>query len=75
LEFVDSITFFEEETTENLIRSIFPAVLVKGYDYQVSEISGSQFVLFQGRKVEDVKITKGFSTSSIVERIRVSGNL
>jgi len=75
LEFVDLITFFEEETPENLIRSISPSVLVKGDDYQVSEISGSQFVLSQGGKVETVKITKGFSTSSIVERIRSSGNL
>jgi len=74
LEFVDLITFFDEETPENLIRSIFPAVLIKGDDYQVSEISGSQFVLSQGGKVETVKITKGVSTSSIVEKIRSSSN-
>jgi len=74
LEFVDLVTLFDESTPENLIHSTNPTVLVKGDDYQISQISGSDFVISNGGRVETIQITSGYSTSKIVEKIKALVN-
>ena len=44
LEFVDYVIPFGEDTPEKLIREIAPDILVKGGDYQISEIVGADGV-------------------------------
>lgn len=67
---VDAIILFNEETPLELIKFIQPDVLVKGGDYSIDQIAGSNEVIASGGKVEVVPLLKGFSTTSIEEKIR-----
>ncbi|CAN5382618.1 hypothetical protein BH10ACI3_BH10ACI3_11530 [soil metagenome] len=66
---VDEVLIFDELTPENLIKRLKPDVLVKGGDWQVSEIIGADFVQSYGGQVHSLPLIDGFSTSSIVEKI------
>jgi rfaE bifunctional protein nucleotidyltransferase chain/domain len=66
---VDAVVLFDEETPYELIRIIQPDVLVKGDDYSVENISGADLVLSTGGRIERIKLTEGFSTSQLIERI------
>ena len=46
-----------------------PDVLVKGGDYTIEEIAGAKEVIENGGKVVINPIKKGFSTTSIIEKI------
>lgn len=70
LEFVDLVILFDEDTPINLIKAVKPDVLVKGKDYEVSNIVGADFVLNLGGKVETVLLVEGYSTTRIVEKIK-----
>lgn len=72
LSFTDAIVFFSEETPLSLIELIKPDVLVKGSDYEIRDIVGSEVVLQKGGEVKTIDFLPGFSTSSIVEKIRRS---
>lgn len=72
---VDWVVPFSEDTPERLINKIRPDVLVKGDDYAISEIAGSDSVLGYGGKVLTVPLQKGFSTTKLVEKIRSSGEI
>lgn len=67
---VSAVTFFEEETPEQLIAELLPNVLVKGADYSVDQIAGAKQVLAAGGKVETVALSPGYSTSAIEARAR-----
>ncbi len=69
-EFVDAVTLFDEDTPLELISAIKPDILVKGKDYQISNIVGSDIVLENGGSVETIEIVKGHSTTAIVEKIK-----
>jgi D-glycero-beta-D-manno-heptose 1-phosphate adenylyltransferase len=67
---VDCVVFFDDDTPSELIRSLEPDVLVKGADYHHSAIVGADLVEARGGRVVRVPIVTGFSTTSIVERLR-----
>ena len=67
--FVDAIVVFEEDTPLNLITNINPDVLVKGGDYTVENIVGSQEVFANGGRVETVSFLDGFSSTNIIEKL------
>ena len=67
---VDAVIMFDEETPYELIKNILPDVLVKGSEYQLEEISGYDIVLASGGRVERIKLTEGFSTSDIIQKIK-----
>ncbi len=67
---VDAVILFDEETPYELIRSIVPDVLVKGTEYQIEEIAGFDIVLASGGKVERIELTKGLSTSDLIQKIK-----
>ena len=67
---VDAVVLFDEETPYDLIRSIQPDVLVKGSEYQIEEIAGSDIVLASGGRVERIDLTEGFSTSDLIQKIK-----
>lgn len=71
-ECVDVVVIFEEETPFNLIYKLLPDFLVKGGDYEISEIVGKDIVEKNGGKVVVVPYVKGYSTTEILKRI---GNL
>ena len=72
LEIVDAVILFNEETPYRLINQIKPDVLTKGKDYKIEEIAGFDIVLDSGGQVETIELSKGFSTTSLIEKIKNS---
>ena len=70
LESVDIISIFEDDTPINLIKHIKPDVLVKGGDYNLSEIVGRDLVESYGGKVCTIPFIIGKSTTNLINRIK-----
>jgi D-beta-D-heptose 7-phosphate kinase/D-beta-D-heptose 1-phosphate adenosyltransferase len=70
LECVDAVSVFDEETPADIIRRVQPDVLVKGADWPADQIVGRDTVEGRGGVVIREPVEQGYSTSSIVERIR-----
>ncbi len=68
LSFVDAVILFGEDTPLNLIRQIQPDILVKGKDYEGKEIVGTEVVKASGGIVATIELTKGFSTTGIIDK-------
>jgi len=66
IEYVDYLTIFNEDTPIELIKEIKPDVLIKGADYKLKEIVGSDIV----PKTIRFKLIKGKSTTSLLEKIK-----
>ena len=66
---VNAVMAFSEDTPENIYTVLLPDVLVKGADYSVEEIAGSEAILQAGNRVELIEMTVGFSTTSLIEKI------
>ena len=69
---VDCVVLFEEDTPLELIKSLLPDVLVKGAHYRRDSIVGADWVESRGGRIVRVPLVEGFSTSSLVERLRAS---
>jgi D-glycero-beta-D-manno-heptose 1-phosphate adenylyltransferase len=69
---VDCVVLFDSDTPLELIRQLAPDVLAKGADYSRQEIVGADWVEARGGRVVRVPLVQGFSTSSLVERLRAS---
>ena len=67
---VDLVVIFDEDTPEALINELGPDVLVKGADYQTSEIVGAASVLARGGQVLRFELVPGRSTTDIIRRAR-----
>src|SRR5947208_12214646 len=67
---VNEVVIFEELTPENIIKVISPDVLVKGGDWKTTEIVGADFVLERGGEVYSLPLKNGFSTSSIICKMK-----
>ncbi len=67
---VDCVVFFSEDTPAGLIRELRPDVLVKGADYGRHEVPGADFVESIGGRLVLLPMIPGYSTTSIVERMR-----
>lgn len=63
---VDYVVIFDEDTPYELIKEIEPDVLVKGADWKMEEIVGSDIV----KETYTIPIIEGVSTSKIIERIK-----
>ncbi len=78
LGFVDLVVVFDANTPQELIEMFNPDVLVKGADYDPNEtdskskkyIVGSDFVRKNNGSVQVVDLEDGFSTTSIVEKLK-----
>ena len=70
LEFVDAGVMFNEDTPQELIKTLNPDILVKGKDYDISNIVGADFVLQNGGKVETVELTERLSTTILINKIK-----
>jgi rfaE bifunctional protein nucleotidyltransferase chain/domain len=68
--FVSAVVIFNEETPLRLIESVSPDVLVKGNDYSAEDIVGYNWVISHGGKVETIPLVHGWSTSSLIQKIR-----
>jgi len=78
LGFVDAVIIFDNDTPYELISKIIPDVLVKGGDYDPNEkdkthpkyIVGSDIVTQNGGAVEVISFVDGYSTTSIIEKMK-----
>lgn len=68
IEDVDYIIKFEEDTPLDLIKKISPYALIKGGDYSIDTIVGSNYVLSYGGIVCAMPITYDISTTQILRR-------
>ncbi|MCB0526548.1 MAG: D-glycero-beta-D-manno-heptose 1-phosphate adenylyltransferase [Lewinellaceae bacterium] len=66
---VDAVIVFEEDTPFELIRQIVPDLLVKGGDWEPSQIVGSDLVLAAGGQVKSLPFIPGYSTTNLEQKI------
>jgi bifunctional ADP-heptose synthase (sugar kinase/adenylyltransferase) len=66
---VDFVCFFGSATPLRLIEQLLPDVLVKGADWRPGSIVGGDVVRRHGGSVRRIALTRGRSTSSIIERV------
>jgi rfaE bifunctional protein nucleotidyltransferase chain/domain len=71
--FIDGIVIFEEDTPLNLISTLLPDILVKGADYTIDNIVGAKEVLAKGGEVKTIDLVEGYSSTSIIQKIRNQG--
>ena len=67
---VDAVVVFEEETPLELIKALLPDVMVKGGDYAIDQVVGGKEVMANGGKVIINPIVEGFSTTSLIEKMK-----
>lgn len=70
LEVVDAVVIFDEDTPAALIEELKPHILVKGGDYQEKDIVGAQTVWAAGGTVRIIPYLEGFSTSTLIQKIK-----
>jgi D-beta-D-heptose 7-phosphate kinase/D-beta-D-heptose 1-phosphate adenosyltransferase len=69
IDVVDYIVIFNEDTPLKVIKAIEPDVLVKGADWDKKSIVGREIVESLGGKVVRIPVLKGFSTTSVIEKL------
>jgi D-glycero-beta-D-manno-heptose 1-phosphate adenylyltransferase len=67
---VDAVVIFDEDTPHAIISALQPDILVKGADWGENEIVGRDVVEARGGKVVRIALAEGFSTTSIIQKIR-----
>lgn len=70
LESVDWVVSFSENTPEHLLHEIKPDKLIKGGDYGIEGVVGSDFVKSYGGQVKVLAFLDNCSTSAIVNKIK-----
>lgn len=70
LQFIDAVTSFDEDTPFDLIQTVMPDILVKGGDWQLHQIVGSDIVLANGGQVLSLPYIDGYSTTNLETKIR-----
>lgn len=69
---VDCVVLFDDDTPLAVIEELEPDVLVKGADYSRDRIVGADEVERRGGRVVRVPLEPGYSSTSLVERLRAS---
>ena len=67
---VDGVVVFDEDTPQALIAELEPDVLVKGADWAENAIVGRDLVEARGGRVVRIAVEPGYSTSSLIQRIK-----
>jgi len=73
LECVDLVTIFPEVRATRFIETAAPAVYAKGGDYTSESLNAEERAVLEkiGAKIHIIPFEKGYSTSALVERLRV----
>lgn len=66
---VDYVCLFGDNTPQRLIAALIPDVLVKGADWKADAIVGKDIVEAHGGCVRRIRLTKGRSTTNVIQRI------
>lgn len=70
---VEEVVIFDEDTAEELIRQLRPAVYVKGSDYRVEDLPEAGAARELNVEVRMLPLEAGYSTTALIERIRSGG--
>ena len=70
LESVSLVTLFDETTPLALLKLVRPELYVKGGDYDIETLAETGLVRSWGGQARALPFVDGYSTSSLVERIR-----
>jgi rfaE bifunctional protein nucleotidyltransferase chain/domain len=73
LECVDYLTIFDDFTPQAVIERMLPQVLVKGGDWEPTEIVGRSEVEAAGGKVVSIPAVPGLSTSALIQAAKNLG--
>jgi len=65
---VDFTVIFTEDTPLKLIETVKPDILVKGGDWKIDQIVGSDFVIAHGGQVMSLQFVDGKSTTKLIEK-------
>jgi rfaE bifunctional protein nucleotidyltransferase chain/domain len=71
-ESVSLVTWFDEDTPQEIIAEIRPDILVKGGDYDMSKLPETQLVQSWGGHALALPFVQGYSTTQLVNKIRAS---
>ncbi len=69
LESTGFVTIFNDDTPLKIIKLIKPDILVKGADWNKSNIVGADFIAQYGAKVVTIKLAPGRSTTNLINTI------
>ena len=67
---VDAVIIFDDDTPLKLIETINPDILVKGGDWEISNIVGAEYVTAKGGSVHSIEFEHDRSTTKLLEKIR-----
>lgn len=70
LESVSLVTLFDEPTPVELLKLVRPQVYVKGGDYDIETLEETKWVRSWGGQAHALPFVDGYSTTSLVRRIR-----
>jgi D-beta-D-heptose 7-phosphate kinase/D-beta-D-heptose 1-phosphate adenosyltransferase len=66
---VDYVCMFGDDTPQRLIAALIPDVLVKGADWNANAIVGKDIVESHGGRVRRIRLTRGRSTTNVIQRV------
>ena len=69
---VSLVTWFDEDTPLALITALKPDLLVKGGDYDMQGLAETRVVEAYGARALAIPFVDGYSTTALVDRIRMS---
>lgn len=69
---VSCVTWFDEDTPQEIIAQIRPDILVKGGDYDMSKLPETALVQSWGGRALALPFVQGYSTTRLVQKIRAS---
>ena len=67
---VDAVSIFDDDTPADIIRRVQPDILVKGADWPADQIVGRDTVEARGGRVVLEPVEPGFSTTSLIARVK-----
>lgn len=70
LESVSLVTLFDEQTPVELLQLVKPDLYVKGGDYDIETLAETKLVRSWGGQARAIPFVEGYSTTSLVHRIR-----
>ena len=71
-EAVSCVTWFDEDTPQEIIAQIRPDILVKGGDYDMAKLPETALVQSWGGRALALPFVQGYSTTRLVQKIRAS---
>ncbi|MNU06791.1 D-beta-D-heptose 1-phosphate adenylyltransferase [compost metagenome] len=70
LESVSLVVLFDEKTPVELLKRVRPQLYVKGGDYDIESLEETKWVRSWGGDARALSFVDGYSTTSLVRRIR-----